>query len=562
MKTLFINGNVINVFSEEIEKTNILIENGKIIGIGNYANDSADEIIDLNGNYVCPGLIDGHIHIESTMLLPSELAKISLAHGTTTIIADPHEIANVCGKDGIDFMIEASKNLPFDVYFMLPSCVPATPFDESFSNLTADELTGFYASPKVLGLAEMMNYVGVVNNDQEIFNKIEDAKYFSKRINGHAPLLSGELLDKYISAGIKDDHECSNLNEALEKLKKGMHIMIRQGTSARNLSALIPLFKKPYSNRCMLVTDDKHPADLLNNGHIDSIIKQSVSLGADVISAIKMATLIPAEYFHLEGYGAIAPSYNADFVVFDNLEDFNVLDVYKNGNKVIENKQTLPFTTPHIKKFLYEKTKSSFNLSPLTESDFIISPKTGSVRIIKTIKNELLTEEIIKPLDFSKANGIDIDSDVIKIAVFERHNGTGHRAVCYINGLTIKDGAIATSVSHDSHNLIIAGANEKDMALAGNTVINAGGGLAVVKNGKVLSLMPLPIAGLMSELSAQEVASQNQALRDSVSALGIEQGIEPFMTTAFISLAVIPHLKITTNGLIDVDKQELVDLFV
>lgn len=562
MKTLLKNGNVINVFTEEIEKTDVLIENGKIIGVGNYTDETAENIIDLTGKFVCPGFIDGHIHIESTMLTPSELAKISLKHGTTSIVADPHEIANVCGKTGIDFMIESSKNLPFNVFLTLPSCVPATPFDESYTTLSADELSGFYAHPRVVGLAEVMNYVGVINNDADLAEKIADAKYFSKAINGHAPLLTGKDLDKYISAGIMDDHECSNIDEAKEKLKKGMRIMIRQGTSAKNLYALLPLMKHPYSERCMLVTDDKHPADLLNYGHIDGIIKESVSLGVSPVTAVKMATLIPAEHFKLDSLGAIATGYNADIVILDNLTDFTVLEVYKDGKKVVENSNALPFEIFPVKSFLLKAVKSSFKLTRLTQEDFLVTPTSNRVRVINTVKNELLTTESIETLDFSLNNGIDTAKDVIKVATFERHNGTGHRAIGFIKGLNIKDGAIASSVSHDSHNLTIVGASESDMALAGNTVIEMGGGLAVVKDGKVISTLPLPIAGLMSELSAEEVAKQNEQLRQSVRLLGVPSDVEPFMTTAFISLAVIPHLKITTKGLVDVDKFEFVDLFV
>ena len=561
MKTLFKNGSVINVFTEEIEKTDVLVENGTIIGVGTYDKES-DVVIDLENKYICPGFIDGHMHIESTMLTPSELAKISLAHGTTSIVADPHEIANVCGKNGIDFMIEASNNIPFNVFLTLPSCVPATPFDESFTTLTADDLTGFYAHPRVVGLAEVMNYVGVINDDSDLLEKIADAKYFSKCINGHSPLLAGNDLDKYISAGIMVDHECSSLADAKEKIKEGMHVMIRQGTSAKNLKALCPLLRHPYSERCMLVTDDKHPADLLSYGHIDGIIKESVSLGANLITAIKSSTLIPARHFKLDRLGAVAPGYIADMVILDDLTTLNIDSVYKDGKKVVSEGKTLPFPAPTIKKHLLDHAKGSFNLNKLTKEDFIVTPKSNRVRVIKTKKNELLTEKIILELDFSTSNGIDTNQDVIKVATFERHNGTGHRAIGFINGLGIKTGAIASSVSHDSHNLTIVGANEEDMALAGNTVIEMGGGLAVVKDGEVINTMPLPIAGLMSELSAEEVAKQNDSIRKSVYSLGAFTDVEPFMITAFISLPVIAHLKITTKGLVDVDKFQLVDLFV
>lgn len=563
MKTLLKNAFVVNVFLEKIEKTNVLIDNDVIVGLGDYPDDIADQCVDYAGKYVCPSFIDAHIHIESTFLTPFNLSKICVKHGTTAIVADPHEIANVCGKDGIKYMIQSSKNLPIDVYFTLPSCVPATKFDESFTTLNAEDLTEFYAEEKVVALAEMMNYVGVNLGDREIFKKIEDAKKHGRIINGHAPLLSGKALDNYISAGIYDDHECTNLNEAVEKFDKGMSIFVRYGTSTKSLPDLLPMFTKPYSNKCALVTDDMESADLICDGHVDNIIRKAVEMGADVIEAIKMATINPAKHYGLKNLGAIATGYKANLVVLNDLEKVDVCDVYKNGVKVVTNKVVSPFPMPKVDDNLVYRVKNSFNLDKLCDTDFYIEPKKDKkVRVIKLVKNSLLTEQVELALDFNKNNGVDIDKDILKLAVIERHKNTGHKCVGYAKGFTLKEGAIATSVSHDSHNLIVVGTNDSDMALACNTIIDVGGGCVVVKNGQVVYKMPLPIAGLMSELSAEEVAEQNEKLRQAVYTLGVDKQLTPFMSLAFISLPVIPNIKITTKGIVDVNTQTLLDLFV
>jgi len=560
MKTLIKNGKVINVFTCEIEKKNILIEDDKIIGVGNYTE--ADEIIDAKDLYLCPGFIDGHIHVESTMLLPYELSKACIPHGTTGIVCDPHEIANVCGIDGINFMLQASKDLPMDVYFMIPSCVPATKFDESGAILEAKDIREFYSDNRVLGLAEVMNYVGVVNGDKSVLAKIKDAQKFGKIINGHAPMLNGADLDKYISAGVMDDHECTDINEAKEKISKGQRIMIRQGTAARNLEALLPLFEFPWADRCLLVTDDKHPYDLLTKGHIDDIIRSAVKFGKDPIIAIRMATLGACEAFNLKNMGAIAPGYKADILAIKDLKNIKIEKVIKGGKVIFNDNKLIKFFQPKVSEKLINKVTHTFNISPLTEKDFIIPKNTNKARIINVIKGELLTKETHICLDFEKNNGIDIEKDILKIAVCERHKNTNHKGIGFVSGLGLKCGAIASSISHDSHNLIIVGTNEKDMAFAGNAITEMGGGCVVVKNGKIVSKMELPIAGLMTTLSAEKISKQNLALRTSVQKLGVAENIEPFMNMAFISLPVIPNIKMTPKGLIDVIKQEKVSLFV
>ena len=563
MRFLLKNGTVVNVFTGELEKANVLIENEKILGVGEYSNEEADVVRDVSGSYICPGFIDGHIHIESSMMTPAEFAKAAVPHGTTTLIADPHEIANVCGTKGIQYMLEASEGLPLTVYIMLPSCVPATPFEEAGAFLLAEDLELFYQHPRVLGLGEMMNYPGVLAGNEEVLKKIESARTKGKTVNGHAPLLSGKELDKYISCGIRDDHECSLEQEAKERIRKGQRVMIRQGTAAKNLAALLPLFDAPWASRCMLVTDDKHPADLLENGYLDDTIRRAARAGKNPITAIQMATIQAAEGFGIQNLGAVAPGYIADILVLDSLETCSVKEVYKNGECVAENGTLIKEHTIRISKETAEAMRSSFHIKPLTKADFHIDcDAKKTCRVIKTIKNELLTEEWITELDFKKENGVDLNRDIIKLAVCERHKQTGHIGLGFLSGIGMKSGAIASSVSHDSHNLIVVGTNEADMAEAANYAIKMGGGLVVVEKGKALASLPLPVAGLMSESSAEEVAGQNEALRKAVHALGVPGEIEPFMTTAFVSLPVIPHIKMSTCGLVDVDKQIRVDLFL
>lgn len=561
MKTLIKNGKIINVFTGEIQKENILIEDDKIIGVGDYDNSDADVVDDVNGKYICPGFIDGHIHIESTMLLPRELAKVCVPHGTTSIVADPHEIANVSGNNGIAYMIAASENIPLNVYIMLPSCVPATRFDESGAVLKSEDLDAFYEHPRVLGLAEMMNYPGVLADDGEVLAKIAAAKKRRLRVNGHAPMLSGRALDKYIAAGVSDDHECSSFEEARERILKGQWVMIREGTSARNLRGLINLFDEPYAHRCILVTDDKHSADLLENGHIDSIIRKAVKYGKSAITGIRMATIWAAQCLGIDNKGAIAPGYAADLLVLNSIEDVDVKDVYLSGNKVVDDGKMIEFEAPPIRSDIEKDVRNSFYMQTLDEESFYIEPKGKRCRVMKLIPDQLLTDEWVTEIDFDNVNGIDVSCDILKLAVVERHLNTGHIGLGFINGIGLKKGAIASSVSHDSHNLIIIGTNESDMAVAGNRIHELCGGCVAVVDGEVVAELPLPIAGLMSELSAQETAQKNALLRKAVYEMGADGEIEPFMSMAFMSLAVIPKLKMVTKGLIDVDKQELVSLF-
>lgn len=561
MKTLLKNGQVINVFTDEIERVNVLIEDDKIIGVGAYSDADADVVEDVSDKYICPGFIDGHIHIESTMLTPTELAKLCLLCGTTSIVADPHEIANVCGVDGIEYILQASENLPFHVYVNLPSCVPATPFDEAGAVLTAEKLLPLYNHPRVIGLAEMMNYPGVLFGDSDVLQKLANAKKQGKIIDGHAPFLTGKDLDKYLSAGIQSDHECSDITEAKEKLKKGQWIMIRQGTAARNLQALLPLFDEPYSRRCVLVTDDRHPADLRKEGHIDNCIRLAVQAGKSPLTAIRMASLQTAQCFRIPYVGAVAPGYRADVLVLNNLERVEVESVYISGKKVVDGKRLGEISTPKISPEIQEKVERSFHTQPLTVEDFTLLPKTKKCRIIEAVAGQLLTNERIEEICWDKANGVDVDRDILKLAVIERHKNTGHIGLGFIQGIGLKKGAIASSVSHDSHNVIVIGTNAEDMAIASNRVCEVGGNV-VVCEGKILAEMPLPIAGLMTEQSGEEISKLNELVRKTAHTLGVPKEIEPFMNMAFVSLPVIPHLKMSTQGLVDVDAFTRVSLYV
>lgn len=547
------NARIVNVFTKEIESGDVAIKDGYIVGIGEF--DGEDEI-DIGGRIICPGLIDGHIHIESSMISPSEFAGAVAPHGTTAVIADPHEIANVAGEEGIRYMLEASAGLPVDIFFMLPSCVPATPLDESGAELSADELEPFYKEERVAGLAELMNSFGTVRADEEIIRKIQGANSYGKRIDGHAPFLTGKDLNAYITAGVRSDHECSSAEEAVEKLKLGQYIMIREGTAARNLEALLPLFDDKYCDRCMLVTDDKHGSDLIDNGHIDYIIRKAIRAGKDPLNAIKMATLNAAMYFGLKDRGAIAPGYIADIIVLSDLEEFTVEKVFKNGRLTVDGgKNVRAIKSPSIDKEKYPRVFNSFNLREIKPSDLEIRDEGTKKRVIKVIPGQILTEELIVE---SSSKQAEPDKDIIKLAVIERHKGTGHTGVGFVSGYGLKKGAIASSVAHDSHNLIVAGCTDDDMALAANTVRENGGGLAVVCDGKVLSSLPLPIGGLMCEMNVNEVEDILRVMKEQARQLGVNEGIDPFMTLAFTALPVIPKLRLLTQGVVDVDKQSYV----
>ena len=486
------NARVINVFTNEIEQADVAIRQGVILGVGHYTGETE---LDLQGKYVCPGLVDGHIHIESSMLCGPAFEQAVLPHGTTAVVTDPHEISNVAGTAGLDFMLETTRDLALSVYFMLPSCVPATGLDESGAVLEAEQLRPYYQLPRVLGLAELMNSYGTVRADEKILQKICDCTAAGKKIDGHAPFLSGEELNAYIAAGVQSDHECSDIHEAMEKLRRGQYIMVREGTAAQNMDSLLPLFQEPYCSRCMLVTDDKHPGDLLQGGHIDYIIRKAIAAGVDPVVAARFAR------------------------VFD-----------------------------------------SFNMDEITPEQLQLKQTGTRQRVICLTPHALLTTEKIVPFcqHPGTAPGVDVAQQIVKLAVFERHHRSGHVGLGFLGNYGLQCGAVASSIAHDSHNLIVAGTNDADMVLAGNTVRKNKGGLAFALNGQVVGELPLPVAGLMSTESAESVEEKLQALKAALKAHGISEDIDAFMTLAFVSLPVIPKLRLNTYGIVDVDAQRIV----
>lgn len=535
------NADYINVFSHEISHGDIAVAEGLVVGMGDY---SGTVEVDVSGKIVAPGFIDAHIHLESSLVSPAQFAQAVIPHGTTTVVTDPHEIANVCGAGGIDYMMSASEGLPIDVLFMLPSCVPATPLEETGHALSWRDIFAYLDHPRVLGLAEMMNYPGILSGQREPLEKIVVSQMHHKKIDGHAPFLCGHELNAYMSAGVYSDHECTTLEDAMEKLRKGQFIMIRDGTAAQNLDALLPLLTEQYAHRCMFCTDDKHPWDLLHKGHIDYIVRRAIQLGADPITVIKVASHYAARYFLLNNKGAIAPGYLADFVVLDNLREVNVLQVFKGGKAVYDGGE-VTVAPPEIDPDILASVQDTFHLPELTARQL----QLDDAPLIGLIDGQILTENL------GRASGMDPAQDVIKAVVCERHHSTGHVACCYVRGYGLKRGAVATSIAHDSHNIIACGASDEDIALAVNRLHRIGGGLVVVENARVLAELPLTIAGLFADRPLTEVNDALEACKAAAYGLGVNPGVDPFMTMSFMSLPVIPSLRLTTRGVIDVATQ-------
>jgi adenine deaminase len=547
------NGRVVDVFSGEIEKRDVAIFGGVIVGFGDY---QARQVIDVRGDFLCPGLIDGHVHIESSMVTIPEFARAVLPNGTTSVVIDPHEIANVLGQEGIRFMAESAKGVPLNVFIMIPSCVPATHMETSGATLKAVDLRPLFKEPWAVGLAEMMNFPGVIFRDPEVLKKIEMAN--GKRIDGHAPMLSGKGLYAYLSAGIRSDHECTTPKEAKEKLKNGMRIMIREGTTARNLRSLIPLVHPKNSSRFLFVTDDRHPKELLEEGHIDSMVRQAVRRGLDPILAIQMATLNGAEYFRLEGIGAIAPGYRADIVSFDHLGRFQIKKVFKDGKLVAENGNML---SPPLRQRRSLRLKETVRVKPLKKNAFLLRSDQSLAKVIQLIPDQIVTKKVMERVLLKDgAAHPNVKEDLLKIAVVERHKATGNIGIGFVQGFGLKRGAIGSSVAHDSHNIVLVGTNDPDMSKVVEVIETMKGGFAVVSDGKVLASLPLPIAGLMSQASVAQVNLQLEALHRTAKNLGCKIP-DPFMTLSFLSLPVIPELKLTDKGLVDVNQFKFVPLF-
>lgn len=546
------NANIINVLSEEIHKGDIAICDGIIAGVGE--NYEGEKEIDAEGSYVCPAFIDGHVHLESSMVLPCEFAKAVVPCGTTTVIIDPHEISNVLGLHGISYMHEAVKNLPLDVYTMLPSCVPATPYETSGFDLNSYDLALLIDSPWVLGIAEMMNYSGLLNLDKTVLAKLDLARSKGKRIDGHAPFLSGKDLCAYIASGVKSDHECTTPAEAIEKIRLGMYIMIREGTAAKDLDALIPVLKEKNTRKCVFVTDDRHPKDL--KVHINDMVRRAVDAGVDIVKAVQIGSLNTAEYFGLKNQGAIAPGYKADMLIMPDLKTFKPEIVIKDGKIAAENGKLLQ----SVEEFEKPSIRSSINVHWIVPKDFEIKGTSKFVNTIEIIPHQLVTKSSV--CEAKLENGLlesNVDEDVLKIIVMERHRATGNIGKGFVKGFNLKSGAIASTVAHDSHNMIIIGTNDKDMYTAAVELVKMQGGKVVVKDGKVVAKLPLPIAGLISDQCIEYVLQHCEDLNSAVKSLGCTLD-DAFMTMGFLSLPVIPELKITDKGLFSTKKWDFIEI--
>jgi len=551
---LVTNARIINVFTGEIVTGSLAVSEGYFIGFGDY---TATKTIDAGNRFVAPGFIDPHVHIESSMACPTEFARAILVNGTTCIAADPHEIANVMGIEGINYMLKSAEHQPMNFYFTLSSCVPATDMETSGAVITARDLRSFIGNEKIVALAEMMNYPGVINGDPDVLAKIQAAKHHNKPVDGHAPGLRGRELNAYLSAGVGSDHECTTVSEAREKLEAGMRIMIRQGTGARNLEALLPIINAKTARRLMWCTDDRHPHDLLDEGHIDVIIRDAIGAGLDPVTAIQMATINPADYFRLDHLGAIAPGRQADFVIISDLSSLTVEQVYCRGINVAVNGEM----QPDIEKPKPIPSRSSMNLNP-AEVDFSIPVEGRRLRVMDIVPDQLITRHSVD--DISPADGLavsDPSRDLLKIAVVERHQGSGNIGKAFVRGLRLKKGAIASSVAHDSHNIVVVGTSDDDMKAAVKTVVDMEGGLAAIVDDKPVATLPLPIAGLMSLEPLEKIRNRMDQLIEVSRDLGSSLK-DPYMTLSFLALPVIPELKITDKGLIDVNQFKVVPLFI
>ncbi len=546
------NAKIFNSFTGEFTLGDLAIEKGFVAGVGSYQGLSE---VEAQGGYLLPGLMDSHVHIESAMAAPMEFAKTIAALGTSTIIADPHEIANVAGTAGLEYILDATEDLPINVFIMLPSCVPATSLEWGGAKLTHEDLAPFLAHPRVLGLGEMMDYPGVVATDPEIMAKLKMADGYL--IDGHSPSFTGPALTAYAAAGIRSDHECMTPAEARERLALGMAVMLRQGSAAKNLLNLLPAVDNEVAPFCLLATDDRHPEDLIAEGHINYLLRLAVSSGLLPLSTIiKMGTINGARHYGLTDIGALTPGYRADFALYPNLVDFRPLKVWKDGRLIAENGQCLwqPKKIPGDSLI-----RNRIKMPVIGRENLQIKADGPNVRVIELVPGELLTNHLI--LELPVQNGLyeaDPAHDLIKLAVIERHRQSGHIGLGFLKGLGLQKGAVASTVAHDSHNLVVAGATDDDMLLAIEEIRKIGGGLVMVADGQVQGSLPLPLGGLLSDKPMLEIKDILRRMQDGVRALGLSPGHDPFMTLAFMSLPVIPHLKLTEMGLVDVDKFQIV----
>lgn len=544
------NAKIVDVFTRNVFEGDIFISDGYIAGFGGYNYPPVKEVFDAKGSYIAPGLIDAHVHIESSHLCPAEFSRLVVPHGTTTVVADPHEICNVCGLDGLDYMLKASEKLALKVFIQFPSCVPATPFENSGAELGAEEIASRIENPRILALGEFMNYVGVCNADEEILDKIMAARKSGKYFDGHSPSLFGNWLDAYIAAGAINDHECSTPEEALERLKRGMYVMLREGTACNDLEKLLPIVNDNNSHLCMFCTDDRQPSSIVNDGHIDNNVRLAIKNGLNPITALTMATLNAANCYGLKDRGAVAPGRLADLILFDDLNDFKVRKVWASGKLVSDEGKYLASDLV-VKP---EKVSGKMKVKDFSRERLALKLESDRARAIKIIPHSIVTEDAEVKVSRDKDGFWQRNSDdVVKIAVVERHKGTGNVGLGLIQGFGLKGGAMAMTIAHDSHNIIVIGDSDEDMETAVNCLIEIGGGMAIAKEGKILSSFQHEIAGLMCTKPAYEVAEKIKEMKEIVKQeLHISTEIAPFMTLCFMALPVIPALKITDMGLFDV----------
>ena len=555
---VFRNGKVVNVFTGEIQEISLAVKDGVILGCGAY--EGVREV-DLQGAYLIPGFVDAHVHIESSLTTPENFSSLVVPCGTTTVIADPHEIANVCGLEGIRYMLDASEGLPLKCLFMLPSCVPATPFENSGAVLEADDLVQLIDRERVLGLGEMMNYPGLINGDESVLAKIRLARDRQKPIDGHAPMVDRKDLNAYAGAGVLSDHECSTPEEMKSRIRRGMYAFIREGSAARNLDSLISSVNAANVRRCAFCTDDKQPGDILKEGHIDYSIRRAVALGLDPIWAVQMATINPCECYGLKRKGALAPGYTADILMVEDMKSFRVRDVYIRGQLAARDGKMLK----EGEQNRGDAVRDTVRIRNIEPRDFTLPLTSDLVRVIRIQPRSLVTENVVRKVERDKAGCFSVNPhlDILKMAVIERHGGKGRIGLGLVENYRLRGGAIASSIAHDSHNLIVVGDNDRDMALAVNELGSCGGGLCVIVRGKVKGKLELPIAGLMSDRPAEEVSRILIRLHEAARKnLGVNHGLDPFMTLAFMALPVIPELKLTDQGLFDVTTFSFMDICV